>query len=126
MLTNTQLWRLCKAFTNKTSANKNLSKVQLYKKVESRGLVLTTGLLLMKNELKMLMAKNVLIPLGLTAASATDTDIQKKVFGSGMATLTILNKKMDNETIKNKLKALKNGFLGMLLNTVGASSLGNL
>ena len=98
----------------------------MYKKVESRGLVLTTGLLLMKNELKMLMAKNVLIPLGLTAASATDTDIQKKVFGSGMATLTILNKKMDNETIKNKLKALKNGFLGMLLNTVGASSLGNL
>ena len=80
----------------------------------------------MKNELKMLMAKNVLIPLGLTAASATDTDIQKKVFGSGMATLTILNKKMDNETIKNKSKALKNGFLGMLLNTVGASSLGNL
>ena len=98
----------------------------MYKKVESRGLVLTTGLLLMKNELKMLMAKNVLIPVGLTAASATDTDIQKKVFGSGMATLTILNKKMDNETIKNKLKALKNGFLGMLLNTVGASSLGNL
>ena len=98
----------------------------MYKKVESRGLVLTTGLLLMKNELKMLMAKNVLIPLGLTAASATDTDIQKKVFGSGMATLTILNKKMDNETIKNKSKALKNGFLGMLLNTVGASSLGNL
>ena len=98
----------------------------MYKKVESRGLVLTTGLLLMKNELKMLMAKNVLIPLGLTTASATDTDIQKKVFGSGMATLTILNKKMDNETIKNKLKALKNGFLGMLLNTVGASSLGNL
>ena len=98
----------------------------MYKKVESRGLVLTTGLFLMKNELKMLMAKNVLIPLGLTAASATDTDIQKKVFGSGMATLTILNKKMDNETIKNKLKALKNGFLGMLLNTVGASSLGNL
>ena len=98
----------------------------MYKKVESRGLVLTTGLLLMKNELKMLMAKNVLIPLGLTAASATDTNIQKKVFGSGMATLTILNKKMDNETIKNKSKALKNGFLGMLLNTVGASSLGNL
>ena len=98
----------------------------MYKKVESRGLVLTTGLLLMKNELKMLMAKNVLIPLGLIAASATDTDIQKKVFGSGMATLTILNKKMDNETIKNKSKALKNGFLGMLLNTVGASSLGNL
>ena len=98
----------------------------MYKKVESRGLVLTTGLFLMKSELKMLMAKNDLIPLGLTAASATEADIQKKVFGSGMATLTILNKKMDNEAIKNKLKALKNGFLGMLLNTVGASSFGNL
>ena len=98
----------------------------MYKKVESRGLVLTTGLFLMKSELKMLMAKNDLIPLGLTAASATEADIQKKVFGSGMATLTILNKKMDNEAIKNKLKALKNGFLGKLLNTVGASSFGNL
>ena len=40
----------------------------------------------MKNVLKTL-AKSVLIPLGLTAAaSATDAAIQKKVFGSGMAT----------------------------------------
>ena len=76
----------------------------MYKKVESRGLVLTTGLLLMKNELKMLMAKNVLIPLGLTAASATDTDIQKKVFGSGMATLTILNKKWIMKQLKTNQK----------------------
>ena len=40
----------------------------------------------MKNVLKTL-AKSVLIPLGLTAtASATDATIQKKLFGSGMAT----------------------------------------
>ena len=38
----------------------------------------------MKNKLKPL-AKNLLIPLGLTAAaSATDAAIHKKIFGSGM------------------------------------------
>ena len=40
----------------------------------------------MKNVLKTL-AKSVLIPLGLSAAaSTTDAAIQKKLFGSGMAT----------------------------------------
>ena len=38
----------------------------------------------MKNKLKAL-AKNLLIPLGLTAAaSATDAAIHKKIFGSGV------------------------------------------
>ena len=41
--------------------------------------------------------KSVLIPLGLSApASATDTAIQKKIFGSGMATLIIANEEMKN------------------------------
>ena len=40
----------------------------------------------MKNVLKTL-AKSALMPLGLSAAaSATDAAIQKKLFGSGMAT----------------------------------------
>ena len=47
------------------------------------GLVLKTGLPLMGSILK-ISAKRVLIPLGLTAAAATDAAIQKKVFGSGM------------------------------------------
>ena len=47
----------------------------------------------MKNVLKSL-AKNVLIPVGLTvAASATDAVIRKKMFGSGMNALIILKKK---------------------------------
>ena len=45
----------------------------------------------MKNLLKLL-AKSVLLPLGLTvAASATDAAIQKKILGSGMTTLIISN-----------------------------------
>ena len=46
---------------------------------------------LIGNGLKLL-AKCVLIPLGLTAAaSATDTAINKKMYESGFTTLTILN-----------------------------------
>ena len=38
-----------------------------------------------------------MIPLGLSApASATDTAIQKKISGSGMATLIIANEEMKN------------------------------
>ena len=51
---------------------------------------------LMKNVLKPL-AKSVLIQLGLTAAaSAINAAIKKKMFGSGMTTLIILNEKMDD------------------------------
>ena len=42
----------------------------------------------MKNILKQL-AKSFLIPLGLTAASATDAAIHKKMFGSGNKILII-------------------------------------
>ena len=50
----------------------------------------------MKNLLKPL-AKSVLISLGLTAvASAIDADIQKKIFGCGMATLIISNAEMND------------------------------
>ena len=80
-------------------------------------------------------AKNLLIPLGLTAAaSATDSAIHKKMFGSGTTTLIIFNEEMNDimkmsksleetgllikdvsETIENKVKQQKGGFLGMLL-----------
>ena len=47
----------------------------------------------MKNVITSL-AKDVLVPLGLTAvASATDQAIQKNVFGSGMTTLIITSQK---------------------------------
>ena len=71
----------------------------------------------MKNVLKPL-AKSVLIPLGLTAASsATDAAIHKKMFGSGtrpldfakQTTLIILNDEMnDIMKIENLLKNLAN------------------
>ena len=90
--------------------------------------------------------KNVLIPLGLTAAvSATDVAIHKKMFGSDATTLIIFNEEMNDivkivksfeepgllikgvsETIKNEAKERKGGFLGMLLGTLGASLYGYL
>ena len=90
----------------------------------------------MKNLLKRL-AKSDLIPLGLKAA--TDAVIQNKMFGSGMATLVILNEEMSDlrkivksleeycllikyfsQIIKNEAKEQKGGFLGMLLGTIDA------
>ena len=50
------------------------------------GPFIKTGLPLMKNVLKPL-AKSILIPLGLTAAAATDLATHKKMFPSGMAAL---------------------------------------
>ena len=56
------------------------------------------------------LAKSVLIPLELKAgASATDTAIQKKRFGSGMTTLIISNEKM-NDIIKT-VQSLKDSGL---------------
>ena len=92
------------------------------------------------------LAKSVLILLGLTAAaSAADAGIHKKLLGSGTTTLIISNEEMNDitkivqalqgcnillkgviETIKNKTKEQKGGFLSMLLGTLGASLLGNL
>ena len=109
------------------------------------GLLLKTGLPLMKNVLKPL-DKNVLILLGLTAAAAaTDAAIYKKMFKSDNTTLIISNKKMNDimkiskcieesgslirdlsETIKIEVKKQKGEFLGMLLGTSGASLLGKL
>ena len=58
------------------------------------------------------LAKSVLIPLELTAgagASATDTAIQKKMFGSGMTKLMISNEKMND--ILKKVQSLKDSGL---------------
>ena len=59
LLTNTQVWRLRKAFANGSSANIKLSKIQLYNIEQSGGSLgrpseslLKTGLPLMKNVLK--------------------------------------------------------------------------
>ena len=69
--------RLYKAFANGSSANIKWSKTQLHKIGISGGFsdrllesLLKTGLSLIRNVLKPLTKKSVLIPLGLTAAAA--------------------------------------------------------
>ena len=57
---------------------------------------MTACLPLMKNALTPI-AENALIPLGLTAAaSATDTAIQKKIYGSGTTALIFWNEEMED------------------------------
>ena len=93
-----------------------------------------------------LLAKNVLAPLGITAAaSGIDARIQKKIHGSGNTTLIISNEETNDimkiiqalensnilikrvtKTIKNEAKEQKGRFLNMLLRTLEASLLGNL
>ena len=65
-----------------------------------------------------LLAKSVLISLGLPpAATTTDAAIEKKMLGK------ILIKGL-SKTIKYEVKEQKGGFLDMLLGTLGASLLG--
>ena len=93
-----------------------------------------------------LLAKNVLAPLGITAAaSAIDAEIRKKIQGSGTTTLIISNEEINDilkvvqaledsnillkgvtKAIKNERKEQKRGFLNMLLVILGVSLLGNL
>ena len=116
------------------------------------GLLLKTGLPLIKNVVKPL-AKSVLILLGLTAAaSATDTGMHKKILGSGHLTshhnntMVIISNderkdiirivkslgdsdlllKGVSETIQNEAKEQRGGFVSMLLGTLGASLLGDI
>ena len=89
--------------------------------------------------------KNVLPPLGLAASmSAIDGSIQKKIHGSGVKLIIEqedikenmkIIKALENsgillkgvsKTIKNETKEQRDGFLSMLLGTLGASLLGNL
>ena len=76
LLANTQVSKLRKTFSNGSSANTKLSKIQLHKLGQSQGsLGRLSRLPLIGNVLKPL-SKSVLIPLGLTAAaSATDVAI---------------------------------------------------
>ena len=82
LVTDRQVSKLHKAFTNTSSANMKLSKAHLSKIVQSRRFLarlleplIKVGLTFMKNVLKPL-TKSVLIPLALTpAASAADAEI---------------------------------------------------
>ena len=152
LLTGRQVSSICKAFANNSSVDIKFSKTQLSKMIQSGGYLgkllgplLKTGLPLIKNVITPL-AKSALIPLGLTAASAADAGIHKKILGSAnTTTLIISNKDMEDlikivkslensrlllkgvtESVQNEVKEQKGGFLSMLLGTLGANLLGNL
>ena len=91
------------------------------------------------------LAKNVLAPLGLTAAmSVIDGSMQKKIHGLGikliieeedMQDIIQIIKELENsdillkgvsKTIENEIKEQRGGFLSMLLGTLGDSLLCNL
>ena len=59
----------------------------------------------MKNVPKRLV-KSVLITLGFTSASATETAIQKKIFGSAITTLMVSNEEVDD--VVKKINLLEN------------------
>ena len=85
LLINRQVLNLRKAFADKSSNDIKLSKTQISKMIQSGGFLgrllgplLKTGLPLIKNVIKPL-AKSVLVPLGLNAAtSAAAVGIHKK------------------------------------------------
>ena len=148
LLTNRQVVNIRKAFANHSSTDIKLSKTQLSKMIQSGGFL---GNLLGKlagplMKVAMPLAKNVLAPLGLSAAmSAIDGSIKKKMLGAGTTTLIISNDEMDDilkivksledsnvllkgvsETIQHEAKEDRGGFLSILLGTLGASLLGDI
>ena len=154
LLTDRQVANIRKALANNLSTDVKFSKTQLLKMSQSGGFL---GNLLSKlpgplMKVAMPLPKNVLAPLGLTAAmSAIDGSIKKKMRGSGVTkgtgtTTSIISndeindiikivKSLENsgvllkgvsETIQHEAKEQRGGFLSMLLGTLGASLLGNL
>ena len=148
LLNNREVGNIRKAFANHSSIDIKLSKTQLSKMVQSGGFL---GNLLGKlagplMKVAMPLAKNVLAPLGLSAAmSAIDGSIKKKMLSSGTTTLIISNDEMGDilkivkslensgvslkgvsETIQHEAKEQRRGFLSMLLGTLGGSLLGDV
>ena len=103
LLTTRQTTKLKNAFENNMSTDIKLSRTQISKIVQSSRFL---GALLSKLEGPLIkvavpLAKNILAPLGITAAaSAIDVGIQKKIHDSGTTTLIISNEEM-NDILKN-------------------------
>ena len=143
LLTTRQNTKLRNAINNNLATDIKLIKAQIKKLIQSGGFL---GKLFSKlagplMKVAMPLAKNVLAPLGLTAAmSAIDGSID----GSGIKLIieqedmndiiTIIEAlensdillKGGSKTIENETKEQRGGFLSMLLGTLGASLLGNL
>ena len=146
LLTTRQNTKLRNAINNNSATDIKLSKAQIKKLIQSGGFLdklLSKLVPLMKVALPL--AKNVLAPLGLTAAmSPIDGSIQKKIHYSGikliieqedMKDIMKIIEALENsgillkgvsKTNENESKEQRGGFLSMLLGTLGASLLGNL
>ena len=147
LLTTRQNTKLRNAINNNLATDIKLSKAQIKKLIQSGGFL---GKLLNKSagplmKVAMPLAKNVLAPLGLTAAmSAIDGSIQEKIHGSrikliieeeDMKDIMKIIEALENsgillkgvtKSIENETKEQRGGFLSMLVGTLGASLLGNL
>ena len=95
LLTTRRKTKLRNAFNNNMPTNLKLSKSQISKMIQSGGFL---GSLLSKLVGPLMKAaKNILAPLGITAAaSAIDAGIQKKIYGSGTTTLITWNEEMND------------------------------
>ena len=148
LLTTRQKTKLRNVFNNNMSTDLKLSKAQSSKIIQSGGFL---GSLLSKlagplMKVAVPLTKNILAPLGITAAaSEIDAGSQKKIHGSGPKTLIISNEKRNDmmkivqaledsnillkgvtKTIENETKEQKGGLLSMLLGILRASLSGNL
>ena len=146
LLITRQSTNLRNAINNNSATDIKLTKSQIKKIIQSGGFLdkLLSKLAGPLMKVAMPLAKNVLTPLGLTAAmSAIDGSIQKKIHGSGVK-LIIEQEDMNDimkiiealensgillkglsKTIENETKEQRGGFLSMILGTLGASLLGN-
>ena len=94
LLTTRQKTKLRNVFNKRMSTDSKLSRARICNILQSGGFL---GSLLSKLagpliKVPIPLAKNLLAPLGLTAAaSAMDAEIQKKMLGSGTTTLIISN-----------------------------------
>ena len=148
LLTTRQNTKLRNAINNNLTTDIKLSKAQLKNLIQSGGFLekLLSKLAGPLMRVAMTLAKNVLAPLGLTAAMSTiDGSIQKKIHVSGeakgagvkliieqedMKDIMKIIKALENsgillkgvsKAIKNETKEQRDGFLSMLLGTLGAS-----
>ena len=98
LLTTRQKTKLRNAFENNMSIDIKLSKAQISKVIQSGGfldslLSKTAGPLI---KVALPLAKDILAPLGITAAaSVIDAGVQKKIHGCGTTTLIISNVEMN-------------------------------
>ena len=122
LLTTRQKTKLRNAFNNNMSTDLKLSKAQISKIIQSGGFLGSLLSKLMGSLMKVAvpLAKNILAPLGITAAaSAIDAGIKKKIHGSGTTIFIISNEKMNimeivqalgdsNILLKGVTKTIKN------------------